>query len=180
MLVGSGRIAGELAYAYRSVRDIREIAVFSPTRANAEKLVHHLRANGFAAEVSDDLAASAKAAEIIACATLSERPLILGEWLQPGQHVALIGGYTPGMREGDDSLMATAQVWIDSRAALQEAGDLTVPIASGRLQVEAIRGTLADLCAIGGVEGREDVVTVFKSVGDAAQDLAAAGLALAG
>lgn len=178
LLVGSGRIASELAYAYRSVRDIRDVEVYSPTRANAEKLVHHLRANGFAATVSDDLAASAAGADIIACATLSEHPLILGEWLHAGQHVALIGGYTPGMREGDDALMSTAQVWIDTRAALNEAGDLTVPIASGLLLPENIRGTLADLCAVGAVDGREDAVTVFKSVGDAAQDLATASLAM--
>lgn len=178
LLVGSGRIASELAYAYRSVRDIREVEVYSPTRANAEKLVHHLRANGFAATVSDDLAASASGADIIACATLSEQPLILGAWLHAGQHVALIGGYTPGMREGDDALMSTAQVWVDTRAALNEAGDLTVPIASGMLLPENIRGTLTDLCAVGAVDGREDAVTVFKSVGDAAQDLAAASLAM--
>ncbi len=178
LLVGSGRIATELAYAYRSVRDIREVEVYSPTRANAEKLVHHLRANGFAATVSDDLAVSASEADIIACATLSEQPLILGAWLHAGQHVALIGGYTPGMREGDDALMSTADVWVDTRAALNEAGDLTVPIANGLLQVESIRGTLADLCGVGAVDGREDVITVFKSVGDAAQDLAAASLAM--
>ena len=178
LLVGSGRIATELAYAYRSVRDIRSVQVYSPTRGNAERLVHHLRANGFAAEVCADLASGAAEADIIACATMSEKPLILGEWLHPGQHVALIGGYTPGMREGDDALMARAQVWIDTRAALNEAGDLTVPIGNGALRVEAIRGTLADLCGIGAVDGRDGAISVFKSVGDAAQDLAAAGLAL--
>ena len=178
LLVGSGRIATELAYAYRSVRDIRSVSIYSPTPGNADRLVHHLRANGFAAQVCPDLAAGAAEADVIACATLSERPLILGEWLHAGQHIALIGGYTPGMREGDDALMNRAQVWIDTRAALNEAGDLTVPIGNGALRIEDIRGTLPDLCRVGAIEGRDDVVTVFKSVGDGAQDLAAAELAL--
>jgi len=178
LLVGSGRIATELAYAYRSVRDIREVMVYSPTRANAEKLVHHLRANGFAAEVCEDLESGARAADIIACATLSTEPLVRGAWLRPGQHVALIGGYLPGMREGDDDLMARGQVWVDTRAALSEAGDLTVPIAADLLKAEAIRGTLVDLCGVGAVEGRGDAITVFKSVGDASQDLAAAAIAM--
>ncbi len=172
LLVGSGRIATELAFAYRAVRDIRHVDVFSPTRGNAEKLAHHLRDNGFAAEACDDLEAAARAADIIACATLSTEPLILGQWLKPGQHVALIGGYLPDMREADDACMRNA-VWVDSEAALSEAGDVAM------LSRDDIRGTLRDLCAIDAVTGRDELITVFKSVGDAAQDLAAATLAVA-
>ncbi len=178
LLVGSGRIASELAFAYRAVRDIREVAIFSPTRGNAEKLAHHLRDNGFAAKACDDLEAGARAADLIACATLSSKPLIHGEWLRAGQHVALIGGFTPDMREADDTAMARARVWIDSPAALSEAGDLSVPLARGVLKAEDIRGTLGDLCNLAAVDGREEEITLFKSVGDATQDLAAAAIAL--
>jgi len=179
LLVGSGRIASELAFAYRAVRDIREVAVFSPTPSHAEQLAHRLRDHGFAATATDDLPAATQTADIIACATLSTEPLVRGAWLHAGQHVALIGGYLPGMREGDDELMTKAQVWVDTRAALTEAGDLIVPVASGMLSVDAIKGTLVDLCGVGAVEGRGDAITVFKSVGDASQDLAAAAIALA-
>ncbi|MGZ6042873.1 MAG: ornithine cyclodeaminase family protein [Asticcacaulis sp.] len=172
LLVGSGRIATELAFAYRAVRDIREVEVFSPTRANAEKLAHRLRDNGFAARACEDLARAAASADIIACATLSHEPLILGEWLHAGQHVALIGGYLPDMREGDDDLMRRAAVWIDTEAALVEAGDLA------GLRRADIRGALCDLCAVSAVDGQGSEITLFKSVGDAAQDLAAAGIAL--
>lgn len=178
LLVGSGRIASELAFAYRAVRDIRTVEVFSPTHANAESLAHRLRDHGFAATAVRDLEAATHRADIVACATLSKTPLIHGAWLAPGQHVALIGGYTPDMRECDDAAMAKAQVWVDCAAALGEAGDLTAPLASGALRREHIRGTLSDLCAHGTMEHQENVVTLFKSVGEAAQDLAAAAIAL--
>jgi ornithine cyclodeaminase len=173
LLVGSGRIATELAFAYRAVRDIRHVEVFSPTPGNAERLVHHLRAHGFDAEVCGDLEAGVKGADIIACATLSIEPLVRGAWLKAGQHVALIGGYTPAMREADDATMGNA-VWIDSAAALGEAGDLIGP----GLTLESVRGTLRDLCEVAATKDCDEVVTVFKSVGDASQDLAAATLAL--
>lgn len=178
LLVGSGRIASELAFAYRAVRDIREVQVFSPTRANAERLAHRLRGHGFAAGACDHLETGVRAAQIVACATLSAQPLIHGEWLSAGQHVALIGGFTPDMREADDAAMARAEVWVDSPAAMAESGDLSAPIARGVLKPEDIRGTLRDLCDIAAIEDRDALITVFKSVGDAAQDLAAAGIAL--
>ena len=178
LLVGSGRIASELAFAYRAVRDIREVQIFSPTPGNAEKLARHLCHSGFAAWACEDLEAGVKQADIVACATLSAKPLIHGEWLSAGQHMALIGGFTHDMREADDTAMARAEVWVDSLAAVAEAGDLSQPIARGLLKREDIRGTLRDLCAIGAVDNREETITLFKSVGDAAQDLAAAGIAL--
>ena len=178
LLVGSGRIASELAFAYRAVRDIREVQIFSPTPGNAEKLAHRLCQDGFAAWACEDLEAGVRQADIAACATLSAKPLIHGEWLSAGQHVALIGGFTHEMREADDTAMVRAEVWVDSLAAVAEAGDLSQPIARGLFKAEDIRGTLRDLCALGVVDNREDTITLFKSVGDAAQDLAAAGIAL--
>ena len=178
LLVGSGRIASELAFAYRAVRDIREVQIYSPTVANAEKLARRLCQEGFAASACEDLEAGVRQADIAACATLSHQPLIHGEWLSAGQHVALIGGFTHDMREADDTAMARAEVWVDSLAAVSEAGDLAQPIARGVLKPEDIRGTLPDLCAVGAVDNREETITLFKSVGDAAQDLAAAAIAL--
>lgn len=178
LLVGSGRIASELAFAYRAVRAIETVQVFSPTAANAEKLVAALKAGGFHAEVCTDLAAGVAKADIIACATLSTEPLIRGEWLRSGQHVALIGGYLKDMREADDATITRADIWVDTFAALSEAGDLTQPVATGLLHHEMIKGTLQTLCAGEVVSDREGRITLFKSVGDAAQDLAAASLAV--
>jgi ornithine cyclodeaminase len=178
LLIGSGRIASELAFAYRAVRSIDQVRVFSPTHGNAEKLARALSAGGFDAMASEDLAASQDWADIIACATLSREPWVRGAALRPGQHVALIGGYLPDMREGDDLVMSRGRVWVDTRAALSEAGDLSGPIASGALSPDAIRGDLTELCVQGRQASREDAITVFKSVGEAAQDLAAAGLVM--
>jgi ornithine cyclodeaminase len=178
LLVGSGRIASELAFAYRAVRDIETVQVFSPTTANAEKLVAALKAGGFHAKVCTDLATDTVKADIIACATLSKESLIKGEWLRAGQHVALIGGYLKDMREADDATMTLADIWVDTFAALSEAGDLTQPIAAGLLHHEMIKGTLQTLCAGSALPDRESRITLFKSVGDAAQDLAAASLAV--
>jgi ornithine cyclodeaminase/alanine dehydrogenase-like protein (mu-crystallin family) len=178
LLVGSGRIASELAFAYRAVREIETVQVFSPTVANAEKLVRALQAGGFHAGICTDLATGVARADIIACATLSNEPLIKGEWLRAGQHLALIGGYLKDMREADDAAITRADIWVDTHAALSEAGDLTQPIAAGLLHHEMIKGALQTLCAGGAVVDRENRITLFKSVGDAAQDLAAASLAV--
>jgi ornithine cyclodeaminase/alanine dehydrogenase-like protein (mu-crystallin family) len=178
LLVGSGRIASELAFAYSAVRNIGTVSVFSPTQANAEKLVQHLRGNGFDAQVCDNLEKTVPEADIIACATLSTSPLVKGEWLHKGQHVALIGGYLPDMREADNDALQRAEVWIDCQTALTESGDLIGPISHGVLRLDDIRGTLTDLCMQGLITDRENSVTLFKSVGEASQDLAAATLVL--
>lgn len=178
LVVGSGRIASELPFAYRAVRNISEVAVYSPTRINAEALARRLADNGFTARVCDDLESGVSQADIIACASLSHHPLVRGDWLRPGQHVALIGGYTPDMREADDAAMKRCRIWVDGHGALSEAGDLVGPLSHGVLRYEDILGTLADLCAVSDVVDRETTVTLFKSVGDAAQDLAAAAIAM--
>ena len=123
---------------------------------------------------STDLAAAAASADIVSCATLATEPLIRGEWLAPGTHLDLIGGFTPAMREADDACFAGAQVWIDTAEALAKAGDLLHPIASGALRREDVRGTLADLCAAPAPPRERARRTVFKSVGTALEDLAAA------
>ena len=172
LLVGSGRIATELAFAYRAVRDIRHVSVYSPTQRNAERLGHILRDNGFDASVCDDLQGGVQDADIVACATLSKEPIVRGAWLRSGQHVALIGGYLADMREADDDTVSRGAVWVDTLTALREAGDV-MSLGEGD-----IKGTLFDLCGVGAIDGRADMITVFKSVGDASQDLAAAAIAL--
>jgi len=127
-----------------------------------------------------DLAAAVRWADIISCATLAETPLIQGVWLRPGQHLDLIGSFTPAMREADDDALARAGIYVDTRAgALAESGELLHGIASGVITVTDIRGELAELVR-GTVAGRRSAeeITLFKSVGCAIEDLAAAELAL--
>jgi ornithine cyclodeaminase len=117
-------------------------------------------------------------ADIVTCATLARTPLVQGVWLRPGTHLDLIGGFTPAMREADDEAVRRSRVFIDTDAALAEAGDLLDPIAHGALRRDDVAGDLFALCRdeTAGRRGREEI-TLFKSVGSALEDLAAAGLA---
>ena len=135
-------------------------------------------ADGFDARASIDLDAAARGADIVACATLATEPIIRGEWLRPGSHLDLIGSFTPRMREADDACFAGARLFVDTLEALQKSGDLLHPIERGVFAPSGIGGTLEALCR-GQAEGRRDNErTVFKSVGTALEDLAAAMLVL--
>ena len=106
-------------------------------------------------------------ADIVTCATTSRVPLVRGAWLRPGTHVDLVGGFTPQMREADDEALRRARVFVDSGHACHEAGDLTQTGIT----------PLADLRAFAAEKGgrqSEHEITLFKSVGMAIEDLAAA------
>jgi ornithine cyclodeaminase len=126
-----------------------------------------------------DLPAAVRWADIISCATLAETPIVHGAWLRPGQHLDLIGSFTPAMREADDDALARASIYVDSAAALAESGELLHGFASGVIAVADVRGDLSGLVR-GTVSGRSSAeeITLFKSVGYAIEDLAAAELAL--
>ena len=174
LIVGAGRVGALLAPAYRAVLPIDDVMVWSRDADSALRLVVRLAAEGVPARVVTDLAAAATTADIVSCATLAAEPLVRGEWLAPGTHLDLIGGFTPAMREADDACFAGADVWIDTAEALAKAGDLLHPIASGALRREDVRGTLAELCAAPRGSRERARRTVFKSVGTALEDLAAA------
>ena len=130
-----------------------------------------------------NLQAAAGQADIISCATLAQRSLIAGAWVRPGTHIDLVGAFTPSMRESDDELIKRAEVYVDTRAgALQEAGDLVQPLRAGVISLDHIRGDLADLTRdrAGSRRGNTAGITLFKSVGHAIEDLAAAELLLRG
>jgi ornithine cyclodeaminase/alanine dehydrogenase-like protein (mu-crystallin family) len=176
LVVGSGHIAGLLPAAYHAVRPIARVRVWNIRMAGAERLAARLCANGIRADAVSDLAAAVAEADIVTCATLAREPLIRGEWLRPGTHLDLIGGFTPAMREADDAAVVRSRVCIDTDAALAEAGDLIDPIEHGVLRREDI-ASLFTLCR-GETRGRRDPmeITMFKSVGSALEDLAAAAL----
>jgi ornithine cyclodeaminase len=178
LIVGTGRVAEQLAESHAAVRPIRSVGVWGRDGGKAAGLAHALAGRGFAAEPVSDLASAAGNADIISCATLSATPLIRGRWLRPGTHLDLIGGYTPAMREADDEAVSRASVFIDTAGALQEAGDIVIPLRTGALDRARILADLADLARARHPGRRsDDEITLFKSVGAAAEDLAAAALA---
>lgn len=179
LIVGAGRVAQELTPAFCAVRPIDEVLVWSRSAASANALVSKISASGMSAKHVSDLEAGIKQADIISCATLATDPLIQGKWLHAGQHVDLIGSYAPHMREADDEAIRRALVYIDTNAALHETGDLIAPIKSGALLETSIRGTLYDICTDSFTFNRmPSDITLFKGVGHALEDLAAASLAL--
>ena len=98
-----------------------------------------------------------------------------GAWLKPGAHVDLVGAYTPAMREADDDAIRRATVYVDTRAGMKESGDIAQPLASGALTEAGIAGDLFDIVRRHRPRtGSADEITLFKSVGNAIEDLAAA------
>lgn len=175
LVVGAGRVARELPAAYRAVRPIDEVRVWARDPGSAQALAQAWRGQGLRAAPADDLAAACAEADIVSCATLATGPVVHGAWLRPGSHLDLIGSFTPAMREADDDCFRNASLFVDTAEALQKSGELLGPIARGVFVPGDVRGTLAAL-ARGETRGRgrDDERTVFKSVGTALEDLAAA------
>ena len=173
-VIGAGRIARLLPEAHRVVRPIERVTVWARSPARAEALVVALAAQGFDAHAATSVEAAVADADIVSCATLARAPIVCGRWLAPGSHLDLIGSFSPAMREADDACFAAARVIVDSDDAATKSGDLIGPLARGILCREDI-GTLARLAR---AQRDDDRVagqrTVFKSVGSALEDLAAA------
>lgn len=183
VMVGAGALAPFLIRAHASQRPLREVAVWNrhPDKAQAvaealREEFARLRPRARIAAVAD-LEGAVRAADIVSCATLSTAPLVRGAWLKPGAHLDLVGAFTLAMREADDEALRRASVYIDTQAARTEGGDVALALRSGAIPEEHVRGDLFALCR-GEVQGRvePDEITVFKSVGTAIEDLAAAML----
>lgn len=172
LMVGAGALAPHLIRAYQAIRPgLQQVRVWNRTPAKA--LAVAAAVTGTPAAATRDLEAAVRAADIICCATSSQEPLVHGDWLQAGAHLDLVGGFTPAMRETDDTAMRRARIFVDSRwFTVDHAGDLTQAIASGAITPAAVRGDLFDLCS-GSVAGRTDAdqITLFKSGGGAHLDL---------
>lgn len=177
LIVGSGRIAGLVAQAMRTVRPIQRVLVWNVRAAGAESLAASLREQGFDAQATTDLEAATRQADIISCATLSTVPLIHGAWLRPGTHLDLIGSFKPEMRETDAACFDGTTVYVDTDEAPTKSGDLLAAFEAGVLTREAIQGDLHQLTT-GQRPGRRNAqeITVFKAVGSALEDLTLATL----
>jgi ornithine cyclodeaminase/alanine dehydrogenase-like protein (mu-crystallin family) len=112
---------------------------------------------------------------MVSCATLTREPLVRGAWLRPGTHLDLVGAFNLQMREADDEAARRAELFIDTEAALTEGGDIALAIQGGAISRGDILATLSDL-ARGRHQGRggDEAITLFKSIGTAIEDLAAA------
>ena len=162
LLVGAGTVARSMVDAYSSVFPEAEFTVWSRTRASAEAM-------GLA--VAEDLETAVRAADVICTATMSQEPLIKGAWLQPGQHLDLIGAYKPAMREVDDEAMSRARVFVDSRATtIHHIGELIEPIKSGAISESDVIADFYDDPA-SYTRRSDQEITIAKNGGGAHLDL---------
>lgn len=178
LVVGTGPVAEQLVRAHATSGRFTRIDVFGRSREKTIALTDRIQDVPCLCRPAFDLEYAARRADMIASATAATKPLIAGAWLRRDAYVDLIGGFTPGMRESDDDLITGAsQIWVDTRVAIEEAGDLIQPISRGLLTRQAIHGDLGELLAKPRDErsGR----AVFKAVGTASADLAAARLVIA-
>ncbi len=171
-IFGAGAQARTQVEAVRAVRPIDEVRIVSRTRESAEDFAGELE--GVETRVLDDAGEAVSGADVICTATTSSEPVFDGDDVDAGTHVNGIGSYTPSMREVDDAFVARARIVVDSmEAAMEEAGDLIGPIRRNVISRTGIYGELGEIVN-GDLAGRrdEEQITFFKSVGNAAQDLA--------
>jgi ornithine cyclodeaminase/alanine dehydrogenase-like protein (mu-crystallin family) len=178
LVLGCGRVASLVPEAMRVVRPIARVQVWNHRAGGARRLAALLRERGFAAQAVTDLDTALAQADIVSSATLATAPLVRGAALPPGTHLDLIGSFTPAMRESDADCFARSRVFVDTEEALAKSGDVIEARAAGAFADDRLQGTLAQLCR-GDRAGRttHDEITLFKAVGTALEDLAAAELA---
>lgn len=178
-IIGTGRLAPNLAGAHAAIRPIERVLVWGRSPDKALATAKAITAETGLAAAPADIAQAVGEADIVSAATLSTAPLIKGADLKPGAHVDLVGAFKPTMRETDDAVMSRADaVYVDTfDGALSEGGDIVQAMSSGALDRAKIRAELAQL-ARGEIvaERGPEAITVFKSVGAALEDLAAAQL----
>ncbi|MCW4460898.1 hypothetical protein OK349_04210 [Sphingomonas sp. BT-65] len=177
LVIGTGPVAAALIDAYAALLPFDRVQLYGRDPAKAAALAAAARDRGLACEAVADLETAARAADVISMATSAQAPLLRGDWLRHGTHVDLVGSFTPAMREADDRVMARATVWVDTLAAFDACGDLLDPIASGALDRDRLGGTLRDLI-VRPPARPDEAITVFKAVGYAVPDFAAAQCAL--
>ena len=176
LVIGTGKLAPYMVAAHAVVRRFAQVLVWGRAADKARALAKGLAAQGLIAIAVTDLRQALAEADVVTCATTAAVPIVHGVDVRPGTHVDLVGGFTPTMREADDDLVSKSSVFVDTYVgALAEGGDVVEPIRSGVLKRADVRAELAELCR-GEKKGRTGVteITLFKSVGTALEDLAAA------
>jgi len=178
-ILGPGVQGRHHLMAMMAVRPIERVRVYDKNRENAERFRQEMQP---AVSAVIDVAASGeeaiRGADVIVTTSTSRTPIVEYAWLKPGAHINGVGAHAPDVRELASEVIARARVVVDSReAALQEAGDLRMPIAEGKVTAEQLSDELGEV-----VEGLKpgrtspDQITVYKSVGIAIQDMAVAAM----
>jgi alanine dehydrogenase len=172
LMVGAGNLAPWLVRAHVAIRpSIEQVSIWNRTPKKAEAVAAGLADFDIDAQMVPDLESAVRSADTVCCATSATAPLISGDWLQPGTHLDLVGGFTPEMRECDDVAVARARLFMDSEWFALGAGDLATPLASGII----VRNQITDLYELCSTThpGRQnsEEITLFKNAGGGHLDL---------
>ena len=166
LIVGAGTVGRSLHAVYKSAFPDAAFTVWNRSPEGAKSF----QADFPDVVIADDLETAVRAADIITSATMATEPNIFGDWLQPGQHVDLIGAYRPDMREVDDAALLRSRVFVDNmHTTVGHIGELKIPIAAGVIDASHVVADYYDLDAF--VRGLDDEITLFKNGGGAHLDL---------
>lgn len=179
LIVGTGTLAAHMVPAHLAVRDFDTVMIYGRDPSKAKSLAARFEGEGLPVSAVCDLEEAARRADVISCVTTSKDPVIMGEWLKEGCHLDLVGAFRADMREVDSQAVCQASLFADTwDGVLSEGGDIVIPRDQGLINGTAFRAELADLVT-GSHAGRTGSKerTLFKSVGTAIADFAAAELA---
>jgi ornithine cyclodeaminase len=167
LIVGAGTVGRSMVAAYTAAFPQARFTVWNRSAEGAAAMAAEIPG----LRVAADLETAVRAADVICTCTMTKTPLICGDWLRPGQHLDLIGAYRPDMREVDDTAIARARVFVDSRATtIGHIGEIMAPLASGLLSESAILGDFYDIAAGVWTRAPGDI-TIAKNGGGAHLDL---------
>ena len=179
-MIGTGNLASHMIKAHCVVRNYSRILIWGRNEEKAERLALSLNIKDKEILAKNDIKEALNVADVISCATLTQKPLIMGDWIKPGQHLDLVGAFTPDMAEADSKAIAKSKVVVDTyEGALSESGELINAIKEGRINKEHILSDLRELVLEEkNIRKDSNDITLFKSVGTALEDLAAAELVI--
>ena len=180
LMIGTGNLAPHMIKAHCVVRNYSRILIWGRNEEKAERLALSLNIKDKEILAKNDLKEALNIADVISCATLTQKPLIMGDWIKPGQHLDLVGAFTPDMAEADSKAIAKSKVVVDTyEGALSESGELINALKEGRIKKEHILSDLRELVLEEkNIRKDSNDITLFKSVGTALEDLAAAELVI--
>ena len=164
LIVGAGTVGASLRAAYAAAFPQARFIIWNRTPAKADAF-----AKAHDTDVAPDLETAVRSADIITSATMSTDPLIRGAWLQPGQHLDLIGAYRPDMREADDTALQRARVFVDSYdTTVGHIGEVKIPLEAGTITRDHL---IADYYNLDAFARQPGDITLFKNGGGAHLDL---------
>lgn len=175
-ILGSGTQARSHLAAMRAVRPIDRVRAWSPHRERLEAFVADAMENGMVVEASEDARSAVEGADIICTVTASHEPIVHGSWLAEGSHINAVGSSQPAYRELDTEAVRRARLFVDLRTStVNESGDYLIPLREGAIGEDHIVAEIGEVAA-GLAAGRtsDSEITLFKSLGLAIEDLAAA------